>query len=69
MPPVTAPATSEPCEAITSVLGKPALDGPQRDAMMVGHVGQRHVVFHAGLENPISLQGARPLVGRQCRQR
>jgi type 1 fimbriae regulatory protein FimE len=37
--------------------------------MMTGDVGQRHVVFHAGLEHPIALEGSRPLLGRQCRQR
>jgi hypothetical protein len=37
--------------------------------MMTGDVGQRHVVFHAGLEHPIAFQGSRPLFGRPCGQR
>lgn len=62
--PVTAPATAQPGEALASVLGEPSLRGPQRNAMMTGHVGQRHVVFHAGLEYPIAFEGACTLLGR-----
>src|SRR5712692_10399102 len=69
MAPVTTFATSQPGEAIASILGEPALRGPQRHAVMTGDVGQRHVVFHAGLEHPIALQCSYPLVGRQRRQR
>jgi hypothetical protein len=36
--------------------------------MMAGHVGQRHVVFEAGLEHAGSFRGLRPLLGRQRRQ-
>jgi len=62
--PITAPATAQPGEAITLVLGKPPLRGPQWNAMMTRHVGQRHVVFHAGLEHPIAFQGSCALCGR-----
>ena len=31
---------------------------------MTCYVGQRYVVFHAGLEHPIAFQGARLLAGR-----
>jgi len=61
--PITAPATTQPGEAITLVLGEPPLRGPQRNAMMTRHVGQRHVVFHAGLEHPIAFQGSCALCG------
>jgi hypothetical protein len=36
--------------------------------MMTGHVSQRHVVFDAGLENAVSFQRLRPLLGRSRRQ-
>jgi hypothetical protein len=65
MSPVTALAAGQSDEAIASILGEPALRGSQRNAMMTGDVGQRHVVFHAGLEDPIALQGSPPLLGRQ----
>jgi hypothetical protein len=67
--PATSLAMGQPGEAMASVLGKPALRGSERNAMMTGHVGQWHVVFDAGLEQAIALQCSRPLVGRQCRQR
>ena len=54
MAPVTAAATSQPGEALASVLGEPPLHRPERNAMMTRHVGQRHMVFHAGLEYPIA---------------
>jgi hypothetical protein len=31
---------------------------------MTRHVGQRYVVFHAGLEHPIAFQGSCALFGR-----
>jgi len=62
--PVTAPATGQPDEALAAVLGQPPLRGPQRNAMMTRHVGQRYVVFHAGLEHPIAFQGSRALCRR-----
>jgi hypothetical protein len=68
MSPVTPLATGQPGEAIASIPG-PALRGPQRNAMITGHVGQRHVVFHTGPEHPISFQCSRPLFGRPCCQR
>jgi hypothetical protein len=65
---VTAPAPGQSGEAVASVLGEPPLCSPQRNGMMTGHVSQRHVVFDAGLENAVSFQCLRPLLGRSRRQ-
>src|SRR5215813_12560466 len=37
--------------------------------MLASYVGQRDVVFHTGLDDPIAFQCLCPLVGRQRRQR
>jgi hypothetical protein len=65
---VTALATGQSGKAIVPVLGAPVLYGPQRKAMMASHMGQRHVVFNAGLGNAVSRQGWRSLLGRSRRQ-
>ena len=61
--PVAAPAAGQPGEALAPVLGEPPLRSPQWNTMLTSHMGQRHVVFHAGLKHPIAFQGSRPLVG------
>src|SRR5438128_1208107 len=55
---VPASAPGEPGQTRAPVLGEPELQGPQRDVMMAGHMGQRHPVFDTGLEQAIVLQGS-----------
>jgi hypothetical protein len=60
--PVPARAPGEPNEALAPVLGEPPLRGPQWNAMLTRYMGQRHVVFQAGLEHPIAFQGSGALL-------
>jgi len=60
---VTARATGQPGKAIAPVLGEPPLQGPQRYAMLAGHMRQWHVVFDGGLEKPKALERSRALCG------
>jgi len=55
---VPASVPGEPGQTRAPVLGQPELQGPQRDIMMASHMGQRHPVFDAGLEQAIALQGS-----------
>jgi hypothetical protein len=49
---------------MASVLGQPTLQGPQRDAVLPSDMGQRHGVFHTGLQHPIAFEGSCAVVGR-----
>jgi hypothetical protein len=46
---VTTLATGQSGKTIASVLGEPPLYRPQRNAMMAGYLGQRHLMFDTGL--------------------
>jgi hypothetical protein len=65
---ITTLATGQSGKAIAPVLGEPPLHGSQRNAVMAGDMGQRYVVFNAGLEHAISCQCSRSLFGRSLRQ-
>jgi hypothetical protein len=55
---VTALAPGQSGKAIAPVLGEPPLHGLQRQAMIVGDMGQQHVVSNAGLEHAIACHGS-----------
>lgn len=65
---ITTLATGQSGKAIAPVLGESPLHGAQRNAAMAGDMGQRYVVFNAGLEHAISCQCSRSLFGRSLRQ-
>jgi hypothetical protein len=65
---VPARVPGESDEALTPILGEPSLRGPQRNAMLTRHMGQRHVVFQAGLEHPIAFQGSGAFLRGERRQ-
>jgi hypothetical protein len=49
---------------MASVLGQPTLQGPQRDAVLTSDMGQRHAMFHTGLQHLIAFEGSCAFVGR-----
>jgi hypothetical protein len=69
LPAVTAPAAGEPGETLTPVMGEPALEGTQRDALVTSEMGQRNPLLQVGLQTPIALHGLGLLAGRQGYQR
>jgi hypothetical protein len=69
LPAVPSPVTCESGEALTPVMGKPAREGTQRDAVVTSEVGQRNALLQVGLENPVALHGLGLLAGRQGHQR
>jgi hypothetical protein len=69
LPAVTASMAGEPGEALTSVMGEPALESTQRDAVVPSEVGQRNPLLQVGLEHPVALHGLGLLTGRQGYQR